>query len=79
VASPDNAGSTLYDDWLKESSKTYANGVQKPKIESLGSGSDFASFLQLYGISCTDIFYVSQSGNRSRALFRIFELGLNGV
>ena len=58
VASPNEEGSTLYDDWLKQSSKTYANGVVKPKIGSLGSGSDFASFLQLYGISCADIYYV---------------------
>jgi len=59
VASPDNAGSTLYDDWLKESSKIYANGVKKPKIGDLGSGSDFTAFLQLCGISSTSMAYVS--------------------
>ena len=61
MASPDEEGSTLYDDWLKESSKAYANGVKKPKIGDLGSGSDFTAFLQLCGISCASLSYVSSS------------------
>ena len=59
VPSPNSDGSTLYDDWLKVSSKPYGNKELKPKIENLGSGSDFTSFLQLYGISCTNMAYVS--------------------
>ena len=58
MASPNEEGSTLYDDWLKQSSKTYANGVVKPKIGDLGGSSDYVSFLQFYGISCTDMYYV---------------------
>lgn len=64
VSSPNNAGETLYDEWLKVAPKTYANGVVKPKITGLGSGSDFTSFLQLYGISCSSMYYVSSMTNK---------------
>ena len=49
---------TVYDEWLYYSNKTY-NGTLKPMVADLGSASDFTSFLQYYGISCTSMNYVS--------------------
>lgn len=58
VKCPNPEYSTLYDEWLSVYSKDY-NGIVKPLINNLGSGSDYVSFIQTYGISCTDTSYVS--------------------
>ena len=58
VKCPNEGFDTLYDEWLNASKKRY-NGVYKPTIYNLGSGSDFAGFLQLRGISSSSHAYVS--------------------
>ncbi len=58
VACPNPDFDTMYDEWLHYNSKEY-NGVLKPEISELGSGSDFTTFLQIQGISCTSMSYVS--------------------
>ncbi len=44
VACPNPDFDTVYDEWLHYNSKEY-NGVLKPEISELGSGSDFTTFL----------------------------------
>ena len=57
VKSPNNASETIYDEWLRSSKKVY-NGIFRPEITNLGSGSDYTMFLQSQGISCGDVSYV---------------------
>ena len=59
VDSPTRQFSTVYDSWLNVSQAMYLGDVSRPKIGYLGSGSDFISFFQRLGISCTDMGYVS--------------------
>ena len=59
IKSPNNPGhDTLYDEWLNFSPKDY-DGILKPRIYGLGSGSDFTPFAQTVGISCAAATYVS--------------------
>lgn len=60
VQCPNEGFDTLYDEWLNTSKKHY-NGVYKPNIGNLGSGSDFTGFLQLQGISSANLAYVHVS------------------
>ena len=58
VKCPNESFHTLYDEWLSVKPGFY-NGVAKPFIGNLGSGSDFTAFLQLHGISSVSMAYVS--------------------
>ena len=60
VDCPNEGFDTMYDEWLNSSQKMY-NNVSKPLISNLGSGSDFTTFLQTYGISASSMTYVSLS------------------
>ena len=60
VECPNEGFETVYDEWLNVSHKVY-NGVNKPYVGNLGSGSDYTAFLQLYGVSAADMRYVSMS------------------
>ena len=57
VPSPKEHFKTIYDEWLDATTGNY-RGRSRPKISNLGSGSDYAPFLQLQGISSADIRYV---------------------
>ncbi|XP_071956674.1 putative N-acetylated-alpha-linked acidic dipeptidase [Antedon mediterranea] len=54
VKDPENTGKSIYDIWV-ERSQTKEN--EEPHIGGLGSGSDYASFLQQIGISAFDMSY----------------------
>ena len=58
VKSPNTSFATVYDEWRSYMPGFY-NGVAKPAIGNLGSGSDFTAFLQKQGISCASMSYVS--------------------
>ena len=58
VKCPDPDFPSLYDQWLSVTSKDY-DGVVKPFIGNVGSGSDYTSFIQRQGISCSSMSYVS--------------------
>jgi len=58
VKCPDPSFETLYDQWLARNPKVY-EGIVKPNIFGIGSGSDFVSFIQTAGISSASSGYVS--------------------
>ncbi len=49
---------TVYDEWLYYSNTSY-NGTLRPMVGDLGSGSDYAPFLQSHGISSSSMSFVS--------------------
>jgi hypothetical protein len=57
VSCPNEGFETVYDEWLNASMVDYG-GEPRPQISSLGSGSDFTTFLQQQGISSVDFRYV---------------------
>lgn len=57
VPCPNKGYDTLYDEWFNNSRRMY-KGRYRPTITGLGSGSDYATFLQRLGVSSTDFTYL---------------------
>ena len=57
VPCPNEGYDTLYEEWLNNTRKMY-KGEYRPTITGLGSGSDYAAFLQRLGVSSTDFIYL---------------------
>ncbi len=49
---------TVYDEWLNKTNGFYL-GVARPQMHYLGDGSDFTTFFQRLGVTCSDFGYVS--------------------
>ncbi|XP_035676609.1 N-acetylated-alpha-linked acidic dipeptidase 2-like [Branchiostoma floridae] len=50
-------GTTMYDVWRKRSPNDPDDPDTQPRIDLLGSGSDFAGFVHRVGVSCIDLGY----------------------